>query len=302
LGHRQFPAELDRFKGELQPDCSRADELALLDFTDRTTWYQIWPRLSMVSCWADGSSAKFRKELGELFPQVKIEEKGLMATEAVVTIPWWRGDRKPVAYRSHFYEFQEIDTGVIKPLWEIEPQTKYTVLVTTGGGLYRYKLHDIVEVTGYLGRIPTLRFLGRENAVVDLVGEKMAEQTIQAFLDSRPSDSFKFAMAAPTREQGKLAYTLFVEPVPEKKHGFETLADDFDRELRRNYHYHHAREQGQLKLPRIFTVTAGTGLKAYMAHEQASGKKAGDIKIRALDGGLGWSRVFEGGFISKAEL
>ena len=39
----------------------------------------------------------------------------------------------------------------------------YSVILTTGGGLYRYQLHDLVEVTGFVGRCPLVRFLGKED-------------------------------------------------------------------------------------------------------------------------------------------
>ena len=47
------------------------------------------------------------------------------------------------------------------------------MIVTTEGGLYRYQLHDEVEVVGYMSQVPLLRFLGKTNEICDLVGEKI---------------------------------------------------------------------------------------------------------------------------------
>ena len=48
---------------------------------------RIWPRLALISCWADAGAAPLARELGELFPGVEIQPKGLLATEAAVSFP-----------------------------------------------------------------------------------------------------------------------------------------------------------------------------------------------------------------------
>lgn len=47
---------------------------------------------------------------------------------------------------------------------ELRTGESYTVIVTTGGGLWRYRLGDLVEVDGFFGA-----------SVSDLCGEKLAE-------------------------------------------------------------------------------------------------------------------------------
>lgn len=37
----------------------------------------------------------------------------------------------------------------------------------TDGGLYRYRLHDLVRVTGFYNQAPCLEFLGRDSLVSD---------------------------------------------------------------------------------------------------------------------------------------
>jgi hypothetical protein len=51
------------------------------------------------------------------------------------------------------------------------------VVITTGGGFYRYQLKDIVEVTGFLHPVPTFRFVGKEDNTVDLFGGHPPSQT-----------------------------------------------------------------------------------------------------------------------------
>ena len=47
---------------------------------------------------------------------------------------------------------------------ELERGRTYSVVVTTGGGLYRYRLGDLVNVVGFEAGCPLLRFVGREEA------------------------------------------------------------------------------------------------------------------------------------------
>ena len=52
------------------------------------------------------------------------------------------------------------------------------MVVTTGGGLYRYRLRDRVRVLDRIGQTASLEFIGREHGVVDLFGEKLDERFV----------------------------------------------------------------------------------------------------------------------------
>jgi biopolymer transport protein ExbB/TolQ len=47
-------------------------------------------------------------------------------------------------------------------------------LLTTAAGLYRYKLEDRVQVTGFLGQAPCIRFLGRAGVVSEFQRSRLA--------------------------------------------------------------------------------------------------------------------------------
>ena len=53
-------------------------------------------------------------DVREAFPGVHLQPKGLVATEAFVTLPL--GDLRPLAIRSHFFEFQD-QAGNVLPAW-----------------------------------------------------------------------------------------------------------------------------------------------------------------------------------------
>ncbi len=172
----RLPEALERnLRSSLRPDPRRADELNAIGPRDFTG---IWPRLRVVSCWAEGHAALSLPALRTRLPGVHIQPKGLLATEAVVTLPF-RG-LTPLAVRSHFFEF--LRDGRPYLAHQLVPGEVYSVVVTTGGGLYRYRLEDKVRVNGFVEKTPSLAFLGKEDHVSDLCGEKLNETFVASAL------------------------------------------------------------------------------------------------------------------------
>ena len=100
---------------------------------------QLWPKLSLISCWDTADAAPWAKRVQALFPGIPLQGKGLFATEGVVTIPV-QGESH-LAYQSHFYEFERPD-GEIVPAWELVAGERVSVLLTTGSGIMRLRTED----------------------------------------------------------------------------------------------------------------------------------------------------------------
>lgn len=271
---------------KLRPLPQRAAELRRLA-PDALT--RLWPRLGLISCWGDAHAALHLDELRRTFPGVEIQPKGLLATEAFVTIPF--EDRTPLAIRSHFFEFIA-ETERPRLAHELEPGGVYSVVATTGGGLYRYKLEDRVEVTGFTGRTPSLKFLGREGHVSDLRGEKLHEGFVAGALARafrRLGVIPRFAMLAPDDDKAvPPRYVLYLEiagPLP------AALAPAVEEELTANPHYRACVALGQLAPAAVFLV-AGPAFPRYLQHCRERGQRLGDVKPLALSAAPGWREVF----------
>jgi hypothetical protein len=243
----------------------------------------VWPRLGLISCWGDAHAALSLSELARAFPGVEIQPKGLIATEGFVTIPF-RG-AWPLAVRSHFFEFLLEDGGSPRFAWELEEGRVYSVVLTTGGGLYRYRLQDRVRVEGFLEKTPSLRFLGKEGHVSDLRGEKLHESFVAGAL-ARVSGGLaaRFAMLVPDGESG---YVLLLEtdsPVP------ADLAARLDAELSSNPHYRLCRSLGQLAAVRVRSLQPGAYAR-YLDRCRQLGQRWGDVKPLALSPLSGWEEA-----------
>lgn len=136
----------------------------------------LWPMLSVISCWDTAQSKIYANKLKKIFPTTKFQGKGLWSTEAVITIPV--SEQYLLSYQSHFYEFQDLKTNKIYPAWDLKKGMEVSPVVSTSNGLLRYKINDRLLVTGFKKSCPALIFLGRINDS-DLVGEKLSNELIE---------------------------------------------------------------------------------------------------------------------------
>jgi hypothetical protein len=247
----------------------------------------IWPALEMVSCWADGPARGPAEQLARRLGGISIQPKGLLATEGVVTIPFQ--GLHPLAVRSHFFEFVE-QGGQVCLAHELREGAEYVVLLTTGGGLYRYRLGDRVRVDGFIGCTPSLRFIGKEDRVSDWFGEKLSEGFVAGVLESilGTSAAPRFAMLAPEKGRLGMGYALFVETdlIP------PDLAARLEEALRRNPHYAWCVDMRQLEPARVVQVAAGA-MRRYVDACAARGQRIGDVKPAALRSETGWGEILD---------
>ncbi len=285
-----------------RPDPRRAAEIRAIFQTESdpdAIHTRLWPRLRLISCWTEAQAALYAPELARLFPQARLQGKGLIATEGFISLPLVGREGATLAIRSHFFEF--LDQGKnrrAKPLLahELEPGGCYSVIITTGGGLYRYQLHDLVQVVGAWGDCPLLRFLGKEAHISDWFGEKLNELHVQqalATLLTRQAIQPTFAMVACDEAAGHFAYTLFIEVNGVADEVLRRLGHELEGALQQNYHYRYCRHLGQLDPVRVFHID-GDALDVYLSVCQAFGQRAGDIKPVALHHRGGWLRSFQG--------
>jgi len=288
----------DRLMSDLAPDSRRARELrtALRAAAAPERHALLWPKLRLISCWTDANAAGPAARLAALFPSAHMQGKGLISTEAFVSFPLTGREGAALAVRSHFLEFVT-EAGDVRLAHQLDRGEKYSVVVTTGGGLYRYRLHDLIEVVGRFHDCPMVRFLGRQGYVSDWFGEKLNEAHVsgvmrEAFGDLRIAPAF--AMLACDTDPPSPGYVLYIETA-EPDAALDRAAAAIEAGLRDNFHYRYARDLGQLAPLRVFRATGAAD--AHAAEGLRRGLRAGDIKPLALDRHDGWSRTLEGRFL-----
>jgi hypothetical protein len=264
---------------------------------------RLWPRLRLVSCWTDGAAAPYARQLADALPGVRVQGKGLLATEGVVSIPLAGQPGATLAVRSHFFEFLPEAGGPPRLAHELEVSGRYEVVLTTGGGLYRYRLGDVVEVVGHAAGCPRLRFVGRAGAVSDRFGEKLHETQVREALDgllARHGVAARFAMLAPEGNGVPGVYTLFIEAPGCPDEALRRLAAGLEARLAESFHYRYCRDLGQLAPVAVFRVDAG-GAEAFLARQGERGQRLGAVKPVALSREGGWAGVFRGRPLAPAD-
>jgi hypothetical protein len=285
------PVAIDRnllikLKRQFSPSPQRAEEINQYGPNNLD---KLWPKLELISCWHDGPSKRYATGLQEkYFPQVRQQGKGLIATEAFVSFPLIGMQGCVLAGTSHFFEFihQDISskpkTKSIYLAHELKIGEIYHVVVTTGGGLYRYQLQDTVEIVGHYKELPCLRFTGKLEGISDLFGEKLNQQ----FVDKELHRLFQNRNLKPNffhlcPDKDLTRYVLYLEDSTINEKISTSLASELDQNLCKNFHYAYCRKLGQLKATQVF-LTGPDASHKYFSHCQAQGMGLGDIKACVL--------------------
>ena len=298
IRHDYIDSLAEHLQEPIPPSPERAAEIRALmgqGQLPRDWVSQVWPELSLVSCWADGPSAPFARKLADSLPGIEIQPKGLLATEAVVSVPLLGRCGAGLAVRSNFLEFQPVDElgspceDVLLLADELRPGGRYRVIVTTPGGLYRYQMKDEIEVVGFYDQIPLARFLGKADRVSDIVGEKLSEAFVCQVLECEfhNHDVVPHYYDVMAECDGERCYVLRIadSELAGDSSRLTALREDLERAFRRNPGYRYARELGQLGHMRISIITPRAARELHEKRTKElvqTGTRHGDIKPSIL--------------------
>ncbi len=267
---------------------------------------EIWPNLTLISCWCDGLARHTSEEIRALFPGVVIQPKGILSTEAFMTLPYEETGLSLLSYYSHYFEFLHTKTGRIYSYTELEKGMTYEVIFTTSGGFYRYRIHDAVQVVEYEKShgLPLLKFVGKADKTVDFHGEKLNELFVNEIMDELSSIpnyeenlhlSQRFCLLA--YENGGYVLYLGSEVPNVNSSSMDTdilinLEHTLDKLLCESYHYKLCRDLKQLNPAKVYLVY-GDAKQQYINYYLEKGKKLGDIKPELLSKHSDWSSAFQ---------
>ena len=264
---------------------AREQELKIL-LEAKATWKEIWTGLSCLSCWTDAQAAPWIPAVKHRLGNVFIQPKGLLSTEAVISIPLKNTPFPGLAYRSHFFEFRSTEDQTIHLAHQLVKDKNYEVIVTTAGGLYRYATKDVVQVVGHIKQLPLLKFLGRNNRTSDMVGEKVSEIQVNEIINRLIEESLLppcmiFLKATTLKKTGQ--YIVYTEQHPGLHPGYiQELTEKFEGILCTNTYYLQALLTGQLLPMSHKFLPANFKDKLVKYYNEKRLIKDGDIKLPVL--------------------
>ncbi|MCY3765891.1 MAG: GH3 auxin-responsive promoter family protein [Gemmatimonadetes bacterium] len=174
------PQLADQLSALIEPDSDRAGILeSILERTGTLLPADCWPDLKLIGCWLGGSVGVQARKLPEYYGDVPMRDLGFLASEGHFTLPNRDNTASGIlSLNGKYYEFipetslDDADPPVLSS-HELESGVNYAVLLTTPGGLYRYDIHDIVQVTGFYRNAPLLAFIRKGRDMTSITGEKM---------------------------------------------------------------------------------------------------------------------------------
>jgi len=170
-------------------------------------------------------------------------------------------------HRGTFFEFVPLDEHESKnptrvPLWEVELDKPYAIVVTTVSGLYSYKLGDIVRFP----RRNRMEFMGRLTGCLSVTQELTThveiEKAVAHAIEKVPCQTIDFGCSA---EVGaKFRYVLFVE-FSKRPSDLDAFARAFDEGMCAQNRVYREHRNGDVALlaPKVVALRQG-GAKRYL--------------------------------------
>jgi hypothetical protein len=187
-----------------------------------------------------------------------------------------------------FYEFIPMEDWLsehpkVIPLWEVKEATNYAMVISTNGGLWRYKIGDTLKFTST--KPYRFRISGRTKHFLNAFGEEVivenAEKAIQYAAEHTDATIANFT-AAPvyfenSSAKGTHEWVIEFQKEPSDKAKFDTLLDQHLREINSDYD---AKRYKDLALVAPIIHHAPTGLfEKWMGKR---GKLGGQHKVPRL--------------------
>jgi GH3 auxin-responsive promoter len=227
----------------------------------------IWPRDCLLGNWTGGSMGAYLRHYPRYFGTHPVRDIGLLASEGRMTLPFADGTTAGILdITSHYFEFipeDEINSPqpTVLSAHELQDGGRYFILPTTGFGLYRYNIFDLVRVAGFHNKTPKIEFLSKGAYISSITGEKLSEyQVTQSMVEvlHQLDLSLSTYSLAPCWDDEQPYYGLFLERGDLPAGVGEQLAIKLDEALcRSNVEYASKRESLRLGTARVEWVRPG---------------------------------------------
>jgi len=165
----------------LPPNPRRADHLAALDRTSLKEGMlrKLWKNLRFIQIVSGSQFRPFDEKLELLAGDIPLHGYMYAASESLFGIPPCLGTMGDYVLLPDvcFFEFipeeQMNDPKDFLTFREISKGSRYELVVTTLSGLYRYRIGDVVEVTGFFNAAPMVRICYRKDLIISILDERM---------------------------------------------------------------------------------------------------------------------------------
>ena len=276
-----------------KPSPARAAELRELKKQYGTVMPKhYWPNLQMVNVWFCGNTKLYFDKITDFFPpNCAFHEFSYIASECRAGVVLKSGvpETTTFCHKIYFEFIHESDIENPNPkiyqAHEVKTGERYSILITTSGGLYRYNMNDLMEIAGFYNQFPQIKFIQKINGTISLTGEKLHErQFIEAVHEVEKKLgkhlNFYVGFAEPEKSSYKFYYEFTDQSV--------SLADaqaftvELDRVLQGyNLEYREKRGSDRVKMPET-ALLGPDSFERFKAISIAQGSRDGQFKVNLL--------------------
>ena len=185
-----------RLEAKLIPDRERASEIrTVMEKHENGAFVPLlWPDLKRIATVGTATFAPFIDQLRPVMGrETAVDYLGYVCSEATVAVPLREDDPACMLLPfGGFYEFIPVEEGAAAdPLLmnQLETGKEYELVVTNLSGFYRYRLGDVIRVTGYHHECPMIVFSYRKNQLISMYGEKVTETVLRSAVKAMEKES-----------------------------------------------------------------------------------------------------------------
>lgn len=180
-----IPEEVRKnLESRIKPNPKRAAELRK-EFEkgfDTPIIPRIWKNMSWIYAIGTGGFSSYTEKMRKYSGNIPIHFSVYGASEALMAVARNVEEGEFVLIPdSGFYEFVPMDSedeNVTYTIDELEVGKDYEIIVTNLSGFYRYRIKDVVRVTGFHKQAPKIKFVYRKNQMISIAGEKTNDEAI----------------------------------------------------------------------------------------------------------------------------
>ncbi len=181
-----------------------------------------------------------------------------------------------------FYEFQEMDSKEIVPLWGVEPGKNYAMIISTSCGLWRYMIGDTVRFTS----TNPYKFVisGRTKSFINAFGEELivdnAEQGLAYACEMTDAQVLEYTAAPVFMDQNARCRHQWLIEFSRPPADLQQFALTLDRKLQELNSDYEAKRYKDITLQPLEIVVARKGL--FNEWMKLRGKLGGQHKVPRL--------------------
>jgi hypothetical protein len=255
----------------------------------------VFVALAGLITWKGGTSSWWLQKIAASYGPLPLLDYGYAASEGCFGAPLGtegpgNGAASLLLPHGHVIELLpegESDGTRAIALHDADVGQRYAVVVTTSSGLYRYRMHDIVEVVGRHDQAPLAVFRHKEGTMCSITGEKLGEAHVSAALAQLRWTGAGLCLAPWMPDDGTSPRYVCVVEDGERTLDADAFAGALDRALSdANEEYEAKRKSLRLEALLVVVVPAGSFVR-FRQERVAAGAPDAHVKLPLLSPGGG---------------